>query len=198
MENFKLLATPIWVNLLILVPISLFFYWRKRGLSITYRTLLLTGIFGIAFGFIESSVVIYLRAATGLLPGYEGTLMDIWRQAVEISYNQQILAKELPISLLTIEFFRELGTGFMIISVAILSAKKIREQVALAFWVFAFWDIFYYVWLYILVRWPQSLTTSDLLFLIPEPWFSQVWFPILVSGLTMLGIVLNRTKFSKG
>ncbi|MBI4097513.1 MAG: hypothetical protein HY426_00560 [Candidatus Levybacteria bacterium] len=197
MDSFVLLAKPIWVNLLIFVPISLFFYWRKRGLSITYRTLLLTGIFGIAFGFIESSVVIYLRASTGLLPGFEGNLVDIWRRAVEVSYNQQILATEMPISLLTIEFFREIGTGFMIIAVAILSAKKIREQVALAFWIFAFWDIFYYVWFYVLVRWPQSLTTSDLLFLIPEPWFSQVWFPILVSSLMILVTIIRRSPESK-
>lgn len=198
MDNFVLLATPIWVNSAILVPVALFIYWRKHRLSISRETLLLAGIFGISFGLIESVVVIYLRASTGLLPGVEGTIFDIWRSAVEISYNQQILATELPISLLTIEFVREIGTAVMIISVAFLAAKNLRDRIAVAFWISAIWDIFYYLWLYILVRWPQSYTTQDLFFLIPEPWFGQVWFPILVSGLTMLGIVLNRTKSSKG
>lgn len=191
MNNSVIFSSPIWVNSAILIPFLLFLYWRKHRLSITRHTLLLAAIFGISFAFIESSVVIYLRASSGLLPGYEETLVDIWNKAIDVSYNQQILASELPISLLTIEFFREIGTAVMIISVAFLASKKLREGVAIAFWIASLWDIFYYVWFYLLVRWPQSLTTQDIFFLIPEPWFGQVWFPILVSGLTMLAVFLN-------
>ena len=43
------------------------------------------------------------------------------------------------------------------------------------------WDIFYYVWLYVLLRWPASPGTRDLLFLLPAEWWGPVWEPVLVS-----------------
>ena len=196
MEQFELLSTPIWVNLLILVPILLFFYWRKNKLAISRKTLLYTFIFGVAFGVIEASVVIYLRAATGLLPGYEGTVFDIWRLSKEIYYNQEMLERQLPMSLLVFELIREVGTMVMLWAVAFIATSKLRERFAIFLFAFATWDIVYYIHLWLTVRWPQSLTTPDVLFLIPEPWFGQVWFPILISGLTMLAVVLNLKKKS--
>ncbi len=192
MESFKLLSSPVWVNLLVLVPILLFFYWRKNKLSITGKTLLYTLVFGIAFGIIEASVVIYLRAATGLLPGYEGTVLDVWKQASVIYYNQELLQKQLPMSLLVFELIREVGTIVMLWAVAFIAAHKWRERFAIFLFAFATWDIVYYAHLWFTVRWPKSLTTPDVLFLIPQPWFGQVWFPILVSGLTMFAIFINR------
>ena len=191
MESFKLLASPFWVNFLIFVPIILFLFWRSNKLLITRGVLFKTAMFGIAFGFIEAAVVVYLRAALGFLPGFEGTITDVWREAPNFYYNQQLVAEELPLSLLTVEFFREAFTMIMLLSVAFIAAGKLKERFALFVWVFAFWDIFYYVFLYLTVRWPMSLTTPDLLFLMPVPWMSQVWFPILVSILTILAVFLN-------
>ena len=184
------------VNLLILVPILLFIYWRKNKLAITRKTLLYTLIFGIAFGVIEASCVVYLRAATGLLPGYQGTIMDVWKQASLIYYNQEILQKTLPMSLLIAEIIREIGTIVMLGMTGFIAAKKTRERTAIFLWTFAAWDITYYIHLWITVRWPQSLTTPDVLFLIPQPWFGQVWFPILISSLTLLAVFLNSKKNS--
>jgi hypothetical protein len=184
------------VNLLILVPIILSIYWRKKKLNISKKTLLYTVIFGIAFGVIEASCVIYLRAANDLLPGFHGSIRDIWSQATLIQYNQEILQKRLPSSLLLFELIRETGTIIMIGMVAFISASRLRERVAMFLWVFATWDIIYYLHLWIAVRWPQNLLTPDVLFLIPQPWFGQVWFPILVSSLTMLAIILNRSSKS--
>ena len=197
MDNFELLATPIWVNLLIFVPILLFFYWRKNKLAISRKTLLYTLIFGVAFGVIEASVVIYLRAATGLLPGYEGTIIDVWKQASIIYYNQEVLQQQLPMSLLAVELVREIATMIMLAMVAFIAANKIRERVAIFLWTFAAWDIIYYAHLWLTVRWPQGLTTPDVLFLIPEPWFSQVWFPILVSLLMIATILFRKSPESK-
>ena len=182
------------VNLLILVPILLFIYWRKNKLAITRKTLLYTLIFGIAFGVIEASCVVYLRAATGLLPGYQGTIMDVWKQASLIYYNQEILQKTLPMSLLIAEIIREIGTIVMLGMTGFIAAKKTRERTAIFLWTFAAWDITYYIHLWITVRWPQSLTTPDVLFLIPQPWFGQVWFPILISSLTLLAVFINSKK----
>ena len=172
----------------------MFAAWRKNKLIITKNTLLLTGLFGIAFGFIEAACVIYLRASIGFLPGYEGTLLDVQKQAFDFFYNQQVAAKALPLSLLTVELMREGFTMIILLLIALVATQKLKERFAVFIWVFAFWDIFYYVFLFLTVRWPQSLTTPDVLFLIPEPWISQVWFPILISSLTILAVFASIKK----
>ncbi len=153
-------------------------------------------IFGIAFGFVEATVVLYLRAAVGLLPGYGGALADLARLSSAMFQQSQILS-QLPQSLFTIEIFREVATILILLSVAFLVGKTKRERYAMFFWIFAVWDIFYYVGLWLMVRWPSSLTTPDILFLIPVPWYSQVWFPILVSSLMILSVVFCMSKSKK-
>lgn len=184
MEQFQLFAQPWWVNLLILVPFAAYYLWRKNRLEISKSVLTISALFGIAFGFVEAAAVVYLRGAVGLLAGYIGA--DIYQQA-------QILG-ELPKNLWAIEFFREAATMVILASVAWLAVKSLRERWAIFLWVFAFWDIFYYAGLWLTVRWPQSLLTPDVLFLIPVPWFSQVWFPILVSALTIVAVAATNKK----
>lgn len=57
-------------------------------------------------------------------------------------------------------------------------------------WTFAFWDLFYYLSLYVLIKWPSSFKTIDVLFLIPRPWIAHVWFPIGISTCTILIITV--------
>ena len=191
MNEFSLFAQPWWVNFLTGIPFVAYYLWRKEGLIISKWILLISGLFGIAFGFVEASVVVYLRAAVGLLPGYGGTLSDVTRFSADIYQQAQILS-ELPKSLLAVEFFREAATMIMLLSMALLAVKSLRERWAIFLWTFATWDIFYYIGLWAIVRWPSSLLTPDVLFLIPVPWFSQVWFPILISALTMVAVVITR------
>ena len=191
MNEFTLFAQPWWANLLIAIPFVAYYFWQKEGLVISKRTLIVSGLFGIAFGFVEASVVVYLRAAVGLLPGYSGTLSDVARLSADM-YQQAQFLSELPKSLLTIEFFREAATMIMLLSVALVAVKSLRERWAIFLWAFATWDIFYYVGLWVTVRWPSSLLTPDVLFLLPVPWFSQVWFPILIIALTMVTVVITR------
>jgi len=191
MNEFELFAQPWWVNFFIAIPFVAYYLWRKQGLKISKFILIVSALLGIAFGFIEASVVVYLRAAVGLLPGYGGTLSDVAKLSADIYQQAQILA-ELPKSLLAVELFREAATMVMLLSVALVAVKSLRERWAIFLWTFAAWDIFYYVGLWATVRWPSSLSTPDVLFLIPVPWFSQVWFPILVSVLTMAAVVVTR------
>jgi len=193
MNEFTLFAQPWWVNFLIVVPFVAYYLWRKEGLTISKWTLVVSGLFGIAFGFVEASVIIYIRAAVGLLPGYSGTLSDVARLSANIYQQAQILGK-LPRSLFMVDFFREAAMITMLFGVALLTTKRLRERWAMFLWTFAVWDIFYYVGLWATVRWPSSLLTPDVLFLIPVPWFSQVWFPVLVSALTMVAVVIARKK----
>jgi len=193
MNEFMLFAQPWWVNFLIVIPFVAYYLWRKEGLTISKWTLVVSGLFGIAFGFVEASVIVYIRAAVGLLPGYGGTLSDVTRLSADIYQQAQILG-ELPRSLLVVDFFREAATIIMLLSVALLTTKRLRERWAIFLWTFAVWDIFYYIGLWATVRWPSSLLTPDVLFLIPVPWFSQVWFPVLVSVLTIVAVAIVRKK----
>lgn len=191
MSHFKLLATPWWVNLLILMPLVAFAAFRRHRLAITRRRLLIAALFGVAFGFVEAAVIVYLRAALGLLPGYLGTLADVARQAASAPAAQIQTLGNLPRSLLAVETLREAATMVMLVTLALLSAARARERWAMFLWVFAWWDLCYYAGLWLTTRWPEALTTPDVLFLIPVPWLAQVWFAYLVSALTIAAVVCN-------
>jgi hypothetical protein len=94
----------------------------------------------------------------------------------------------------TIEVYREVATMIMLVSVALLAASMARARWAAFLWTFALWDLFYYLGLWATVRWPTSLKDLDVLFLIPVPWIAQVWFPVLVSILTLLVIAPRCQK----
>lgn len=193
MEKFQLFAQPWWVNLLVCIPMLAFWFWRRRGLQLSWRRLFVISVFAGAFGYVEAAVVVYLRAAMGLLPGYMGTLADVARLSVQ-AYQQAHSVNQLPQSLLTVEILREAATLFMLITLALLAAARARERWAAFLWAFAVWDISYYAALWLTVRWPFSLTNLDVLFLIPVPWLAQVWFPVLVSSLTLAGIAWAKAS----
>jgi len=186
-----LIAEPWWVSLLILVPAVAYFSWRRNRIPLTMWQLISSGVFAAAFGFLEAVVVVYLRAASGLLPGYQGTLSDVIRLSGQFYRGPQRIT-QLPQSLLTLEVFREAATILMLLSVAVLSTPRFKVRAAVFLWAFAIWDIVYYAALWATVRWPLSLKDPDVLFLIPVPWFSPVWFPLLVSGLAVAAVLLTR------
>ncbi len=192
MGQFQLWAQPWWVNLLILIPLAAMFSFQRAGRLLSGRRLIVIALFAAAFGFVEASVVVYLRAAIGLLPGYTGSLADVQRSP-EI-YQQAKSISQFPPSLMTIEVYREAATMIMLATVALLSAATTRERWAAFLWAFAFWDLLYYVGLWTTIRWPTSLKDLDVLFLVPVPWVAQVWFPVLVSLLTLLVIALCRRE----
>jgi hypothetical protein len=194
MEKLQLWAQPWWVNLLILIPVATYFAFRRKGRLLSRRTLLTIAVFAVAFGFVEAAVVVYLRAAIGLLPGYAGNLSDL--QNSSRGYEQATSLAQFPQSLLAIETYREAATMVMLLGVTLLAASKPTARWSAFLWLFALWDISYYAGLWATVRWPTSLSDLDVLFLIPVPWIAQVWFPLLVSGLTVLAIgITNSTEF---
>ncbi|MBV8865252.1 MAG: hypothetical protein JO210_07610 [Acidobacteriaceae bacterium] len=59
---------------------------------------------------------------------------------------------------------------------------------------FGIWDVTFYLFLRLLLHWPASLLTWDILFLVPVPWTGPVIAPILVS-VSMFGsglVLLSR------
>ena len=135
--------------------------------------LLLLALFGIAMAHFEGVVVVYLRKALGML---------------DSESNKESLEK-FPVRYLYIEMTRETATIIMLVVIAWLTGTGWIEKGIFFLWTFAFWDLFYYLSLYILIKWPPKLTTIDVLFLIPKPWIAPVWFPIGVSALTILTIL---------
>ena len=123
-------------------------------------------LFSIAMGFLETAVVVYLR---------------------EIYYPEGF---RFPLTmmdphLVVIELLREASTVIMLAGVGILAGRSPQQRLAFFFGTFAVWDLFYYVFLKLLLHWPESFFTWDILFLIPIPWVGPVLTPCLIS-LTML------------
>ena len=193
MAQFQLLAQPLWVNLLVLIPLALFFGWRSRGIRISWRQFLFATLFAVAFGFVEATVVVYFRAAAGLSPDYKEALSQV-QQLEEGNQLDPATIAQFPKILVTVEMVREGATIVMLVAIALLAASRARERWAVFLWTFALWDISYYAGLWATIRWPTSLKDLDVLFLIPVPWVAQVWFPLLVSGLTLITVGLSRRQ----
>jgi hypothetical protein len=136
--------------------------------------LILLAVFGIAMAHFEGVVVVYLRKALGMLDSESN------KESVE----------KFPKRFLNIEMTREAATIIMLVVIAYLAGQTWIERGVFFLWTFAFWDLFYYLSLYILIKWPPSLTTIDVLFLIPKPWIAPVWFPIGVSSVTIIIIFI--------
>lgn len=186
-------AQPWWVNLLFLVPALSYLFWRRKGLLLGSGTLLTLALFGASFGFVEAAVVVYLSSAAGVLGHSSSTISQLSDPSA--TYQEAVSSLALfPQNLRTIEVFREAATMIMLGSVALLTGSKARERWGGFLWTFATWDITYYIGLWAILRWPSSLKDNDVLFLIPVPWVSQVWFPVLVSSLTLVAVVLSPKK----
>lgn len=190
MQRFQLLASPWWVNLLIVIPFAAFVIWRRRGLYLGATQLLCSAIFAVSFGVVEGAVVVYLRAAGGLLASSQN-LADAAISPQDLDSQLRAVA-QMPQSLMAIEPIREAATIFMLVAVALLIGRTLRDRWAAFLWVFAFWDLTYYATLKLTTGWPPFWTSPDVLFLIPVPWISQIWYPVLISILTILAVLLAR------
>jgi hypothetical protein len=136
-------------------------------------------IFSISMAHLEGVVVVYLRKALD----YNGNGSNI------------NFLKKFPKKYLLIERTREAATIIMLLALAVLVGNGWLDMIIVFLWSFAFWDLFYYVSLYILIKWPNNLKTIDVLFLIPKPWIAPVWFPISISSLTIFCIFIYLFLF---
>jgi len=134
------------------------------------RLLLIVTSFAIGMAFLESAVVVYLREI--LYPG-----------------GFQFPLSPVPADLALTELFREVASLVMLVSIGFLAGRRFSTGFAWFIYSFAIWDIFYYIFLWLLVGWPESLMTWDVLFLIPTTWTGPVLAPVLVS-MTMILLAL--------
>ena len=132
-------------------------------------------LFSVAMGFLETTVVVYLR---------------------EIFYPNgfHFPLAALPGKLASIEILREAATLIMLVCIGFLAGKNPLQRCSVFMYCFGVWDISYYVFLKLLLGWPSSLFTRDILFLIPFPWIGPVLAPCLLS-LTLIFFALVITYF---
>ena len=126
-------------------------------------------VFAIAFAWLESSVVVYLREIY-FKAGFSFPLVVKWEDG-----------KHVIDPLIRIEFIREIATVIMLVSVGCIAGRNRFQNFCFFMIAFGIWDIFYYIWLYIMVSWPESLMTWDLLFYVPLPWVGPVIAPVLIA-----------------
>jgi len=112
--------------------------------------------------YVEAAVVVYLR---------------------RIYYPEgfALTLEPMELHILRTEIGREVATIVMILSISLLSYRERTKRVGAFLLVFGVWDIFYYVFLKIMLDWPASFMSRDVLFLIPAPWISPVILPISIS-----------------
>ena len=131
-----------------------------------FRSAALTVIaFAVAMAYLESAVVVYLQRALGITPY---TLFPL-------------RGAEIVVDLAAIEVGREFATLVMLAALGCLLGRGWVDRLAWTAVAFGVWDVFYYVWLWVMVGWPHSPNTWDVLFLIPGPWAGPVWAPVAVS-----------------
>src|SRR5260370_7926441 len=77
---------------------------------------------------------------------------------------------------------REAATIVMLAAIALAGADNAGQWAAAFAIAFGTWDIAFYAFLKLLLDWPASLLTWDILFLIPIPWVGPVLAPVIVSA----------------
>jgi hypothetical protein len=138
--------------------------------------------FAIAFGWIEATVVVYLReigARSG--PGTGAAL--------------QTSLVSLPQRLVALEMMREACTIALLAAVSWLAGRRVADRAGAFLLTFGIWDLTYYAVLRLVIGWPATLGDWDVLFLIPQPWVAPVWAPAAVALLFVAaGAHLLRTS----
>jgi hypothetical protein len=142
-------------------------------------------VFGLAFGFVEAAVVVDLRAALG--PAVEriaGHSPD--DPFPMIPFDR--LARDDPAAarLLRIETLREAATMALLAGVGMAAGRPALGRFAAFVAGFGIWDLSYYLSLKLLIDWPASAWTWDILFLIPVPWAAPVLAPSIVAATMVL------------
>jgi len=125
-------------------------------------------LFAFAMAYVEAASVVYLRR-----------IYDITDLIRDVAPYDRALSP--------VEVGREAATLVMLAAVGWAVGRTWRSRVGFAFFAFGAWDIFYYVWLRMMIGWPTSLLDPDILFLIPLPWWGPVLSPVLIALLAVAG-----------
>jgi hypothetical protein len=113
----------------------------------------------------------------------EGVVVYYLRKLLVVQPWQLVTAKhlEFPHQYLRVEQRREMATIVMLLAVGYLAGRTTWQKLAYFLLAFGVWDIGYYISLRLMIGWPTSPLSRDLLFLTPSPCWGRVWQPVAVS-----------------
>jgi len=99
---------------------------------------------------------------------------------------------------LATEIGREAATLVMLAAIALAVARNAGEWAAAFVVAFGVWDVTFYLFLKLLLDWPSSLLTWDILFLFPVPWVGPVLAPVMVSLAMIVAGVWHLRREARG
>lgn len=134
-------------------------------------------LLALAFGWIEATVVVYLR---------EISVRESALHTISYLPNLQVPLMSLPGPLVALEMAREGCTLVLLGAVAWLAGRRGADRIGAFLLAFGIWDIAYYAVLWLVSGWPDSIRMWDVLFLIPAPWVAPVWAPVTIATLFVL------------
>ena len=172
--------------------------WNRETVMRLLRVLAALVVFGIAFGYVEAAVVVYLRGLCEPLRAQFVAGQPHDELFPLLTLDQLRAAGPGATHLLTVEVGRELATLVMLAAAGLAVGRSFAGWLAGFLVAFGVWDIFYYAFLKLLVDWPSSLGTWDILFLIPVPWVGPVIAPVIVSVSMIVGGVAVLCRESLG
>jgi hypothetical protein len=158
-------------------------YSRGVGVPSVRPGWLLAGLitFGIGFGFVEAAVVADLRAILRPISRHTGrTSAD----GVFPMLTIDLLDRADPVAarLMRVETLREAATLLMLAGVGMAAGRTPLQRFSAFLIAFGTWDLSYYLFLKVLLGWPASVWTWDVLFLIPVQWAAPVLAPVAVAA----------------
>lgn len=124
--------------------------------------------YAVAMAFVEAAAVVYLRSLLGT--DFPSTPLGTYEM---------------------IEIQREAATLVMLAALGWLAGHNWQARLSYFLYTFGVWDIGYYVWLKVLIDWPESFLASDVLFLIPVRWSGPVLAPVMIAAWLCLTAVVT-------
>jgi len=131
--------------------------------------------YAVAMAFLEAVAVVYIRG-----------LLHITNDHVSLGAYARM------------EIWREVATIVMLVAVGWLAGRGRLDRWAYGLFTFGLWDIWYYIWLKVLIGWPETLFDWDTLFLIPLRWWGPVLAPVLIAALICITAVLAVARTERG
>ncbi|MCP4544015.1 MAG: hypothetical protein GY832_43435 [Chloroflexi bacterium] len=139
------------------------------------KRFLWVSVYAIAMAFLEAVVVAYIRG-----------LLHITNDHVSLGPYARM------------EIWREAATIVMLAAVGWMAGRNRLDRWAYGLFAFGFWDVWYYIWLRVLLGWPETLLDWDTLFLIPLRWWGPVLSPVLIAVLICVTAVLAVVRNERG
>jgi hypothetical protein len=167
---------------------------RFQEISVTARNrsvtrLLWWTLYAAAFGYVEALVVVYIRRLGAMPPGLD--YPAIWAGRHLAWNGAAILSEMRRLGVSQTEYTREIATLLLLLGPAMAAGRTGRERLALYLFTFAVWDETFYLWLKLWTGFPQSLTSTDIYFLVPWAWYGPVWLPVLIVMPALLWLSLR-------